>query len=144
MAVTLTREQIMQIIPHRDPFLLVDEVMDLDMSTMTVRGVKHVSGEEYFFKGHFPGHPVMPGVLVLEAIAQNGAVCLLNKPEFAGKIALFARANNVRFKGMIVPGDDLVMETKMVKLKAGVAISEGTAWVNGQVVCTAEITCMIK
>lgn len=140
----LTREGIMQIIPHRDPFLLVDEIDFLDMDTMHVIGKKFVTGEEYFFKGHFPGNPIMPGVLILESLAQTGAVCLLDKPEFKGKIALFARANNVRFKGMVLPGDTLVLDSQMLRLKAGVCICQGIATVNGKTVLEAEVTCAIK
>lgn len=140
----LTKQQILEIIPHRDPFLLVDEIDYLDMPTMHVKGRKFLTGEEYFFKGHFPDQPIMPGVLMLESVAQTGAVCVLNRPEFKGKVALFARADNVRFKGSAFPGDTIETESKMTKMKAGVCISEGTARVNGIVIMTAQITCVVK
>lgn len=140
----MNREQIMQVIPHRDPFLLVDEIDYLDMSEMHIIGKKFVTGEEYFFKGHFPGNPIMPGVLILESLAQTGAVCVLNREEFKGKTALFARAENVKFKGMVVPGDTLVLDTKMLRIKAGVCFSTGTAYVGDKVVLTADIVCAVK
>lgn len=139
----LNLEDIKNIIPHRDPFLLIDKVTELDMENLTVTAEKYVTGEEYFFKGHFPGNPIMPGVLVLEAMAQAGACVILSMPEFKGRIALFARANDVKWKKMVLPKDTLTFKVKMTKIRGKVAVCNGEAFVGDTLACSAEITCAI-
>ena len=139
----LSQEQIKQIIPHRDPFLLIDEVLELAPGTRCVAG-KHITGAEDFFRGHFPDYPVMPGVLILEAMAQAGAVAILSLEEYKGKIALFAGADNVKWKRQVRPGDELRLEVSLQKAKFGVICGEGTAYVGDAVVCTAGIKCAVQ
>ncbi len=135
----LNQEQIKQIIPHREPFLLVDEVIGCTVG-QKIKAVKHVTGEEDFFKGHFPEMPVMPGVLQLEALAQAGAVSVLSLDDFKGKIALFGAANNVKFRRQVVPGDELTLEVEMTRLSKVAGKGKGVASVNGEVTCEGELT----
>lgn len=139
MVKSLDIEEIKSIIPHRDPFLLIDRVLELDVENGSVVAEKKITGEEYFFKGHFPERPIMPGVLVLESIAQAGACCILSMEEYKGKIAVFAKANNVKWKNMVLPGDTLTLKIQLDRIKAGVAISKGAAYVGDKLVCEAEI-----
>lgn len=134
--------QIQEIIPHRHPFLLVDYIEDYEPGEYAV-GYKCVTYREDFFKGHFPGHPVMPGVLTLEALAQVGAVAILSVEENKGKIAFFGKIDNCKFKGMVCPGDKLKLETKIIKRKGPVGVGQATASVDGKVVASAELTFMI-
>ena len=135
----LTAPQIAEILPHRYPFALVDRILDFEPGKWAV-GRKCVSVNEQLFCGHFPGQPVMPGVLMIEAMAQVGAVAALSLPENKGKLALFGGIKNARFKRQVVPGDVLEMECELVKMRGPIGIGEGTARVDGKVVCTAEIT----
>jgi 3-hydroxyacyl-[acyl-carrier-protein] dehydratase len=128
----------MEIIPHRDPFLLIDEVTELGLDN-SVTAVKHVTGNEDFFRGHFPGYPVMPGVLVLEAMAQAGAVVILGMPEYKGKIALFAGADDVRWRKEVKPGDTLTLKVKLEKIKFGMGVANGEAYVGDTLACSAVI-----
>src|SRR5690554_5155746 len=105
----LESKDIQKIIPHRYPFLLVDRIIQLEEGKSAV-GIKNVSGNEPFFQGHFPNYPVMPGVLIMEALAQVGAVVLLKMPEFAGRIPLFAGMDKVKFRRQVIPGDQLRLE----------------------------------
>ncbi len=130
-------EEIQRILPHRYPFLLVDRVIDGELGSFAT-GIKQVTGNEFFFQGHFPGQPVFPGVLQIEALAQVGAIAVLAMPEHQGKIALFAGVNRARFKGIVRPGDTLVMTTKFTGKKAGIGFAEGRATVDGKTVCQAE------
>jgi len=130
--------EIQKIIPHRYPFLLVDRILELEPGKKAV-GIKNVSVNEHFFQGHFPGHPVMPGVLIIEALAQVGAVALLSMDEYKGKIALFARIENARFRQQVVPGDQLVMEVEVLKLKGTVGKAQAKAMVDGKVAAEAEL-----
>ncbi|SHN68311.1 3-hydroxyacyl-ACP dehydratase FabZ [Desulfitobacterium chlororespirans] len=126
----LESQEIQKIIPHRYPFLLVDRILELEDGKRGV-GLKNVSGNEPFFQGHFPGYPVMPGVLIMEALAQVGAVILLKMPEYAGHIALFAGLEDVRFRRQVIPGDQLRLEVELLKLKRGLGVAQGKAYVGG-------------
>lgn len=135
-------KEIEQIIPHRHPFLLIDYVEDMVPGEYAV-GYKCVTFREDFFKGHFPQEPVMPGVLIIEALAQTGAVAALALEENKGKIAYFAGINKCKFKGKVVPGDKLKLETRIVRSKGPLGIGEAVASVDGKVVVTAELSFMI-
>ena len=134
--------QIMEILPHRQPFLLIDAVEELEPGKRAV-ALKCVSYNEPYFGGHFPGEPVMPGVLIVEALAQTGAVAILSMEENRGKTAYFAEINRARFKKKVVPGDVLMLETELIKQKGPVAIARATATVDGKVAATAELTVAI-
>ena len=135
-------KQIEEIIPHRHPFLLVDYIEDYVPGEYAV-GYKCVTFREDFFKGHFPQQPVMPGVLIVEALAQTGAVAILSQEENKGKIAFFGGIDKCRFKRKVVPGDKLRLETKIIKQKGPVGIGEAIASVDGKVAVQAELTFMI-
>ena len=135
-------KEIEQIIPHRHPFLLVDYIEDMVPGEYAV-GYKCVTFREDFFKGHFPQEPVMPGVLIIEALAQTGAVAALSLEENKGKIAYFAGINKCKFKGKVVPGDKLKLETRIVRSKGPLGVGEAVASVDGKVVVTAELSFMI-
>lgn len=136
---TLNLEQIKEIIPHRDPFLLIDEVTELEPG-VSVTAKKYLKPDEYWFKGHFPGQPVQPGVLMIEMLAQAGAVCALSLPENKGKIAFFAGIDKARFRGTVVPGDTLELHVTMTKKKGPIVFGDAVATVNGKKVVTAEIS----
>lgn len=138
----LNNQQIQQLIPHRYPFLLVDKVTDLEPGVKAT-GIKCVSANEMHFLGHFPGNPVMPGVLIVEAMAQVGAIVSLSLPENQGKLGLFGGIKEARFRRQVVPGDVLTMEVELVKQKGPVGVLKGKATVDGAVAATAEMTCMM-
>ena len=138
----LNINQIKEIIPHRHPFLLIDRILDLSPGK-SATALKNVTVNEYFFCGHFPSEPVMPGVLIIEAMAQAGAVAVLSLPENKGKIAYFGAVNNAKFRAKVVPGDTLRLEVELVKLKAKAGIGMGTAFVGDKKVAEAELTFII-
>lgn len=131
------QEQIKQIIPHREPFLLVDAVNS--MSEDKISAAKNVTGQEDFFQGHFPGQPVMPGVLIVEALAQAGAVLILSRPEFAGRIAYFGGIDKVRFKRKVVPGDLLRLDVEITKMRGSIGFGKGQAFVGDELAASAEV-----
>ena len=137
----LNREQIMEIIPHRPPMLLVDEITELTESGAT--GTLYLTGDEFFFQGHFPGNPIMPAVFRLEALAQVGAVALLSMPEFKGKTAVYTGIDKAKFRAIAVPGDTLKMEINFVKRRGPMAVAEGIVWVGDQRAAEAEIKCAV-
>lgn len=139
---SLTTKQIQQIIPHRHPFLLVDYIEDYEPGKYAI-GYKCVTFREDFFRGHFPQEPVMPGVLTVEALAQTGAVAILSEEANKGKIAYFGGINKCKFKGKVVPGDKVKLETRMIKRKGPLGIGEAVASVDGKVVVWAELTFMV-
>lgn len=138
MAVLDTKE-IMEIIPHRQPFLLIDTIEELEPGVRAV-GKKCVSFNEPYFAGHFPGNPVMPGVLIIEALAQVGAVAILGQEQWKGKTAYFVGINNAKFRQKVLPGDVLMLETTIVKQKGSIGVGEAVATVNGKVAAKAELT----
>jgi 3-hydroxyacyl-[acyl-carrier-protein] dehydratase len=134
----LNIQEIQEIIPHRYPFLLVDRILEVEEGKSAV-GIKNVSANEEFFNGHFPGYPVMPGVLIVEALAQVGAVAMLKKEENRGRLAFFTGIDNCRFKKQVKPGDQLRLEVEMVRVRGSIGKGKATASVDGDVVCEAEI-----
>ncbi len=136
---TLGSAEIQKIIPHRYPFLLVDRVLESEPGKRIV-AEKNVTINEWFFQGHFPGRPVMPGVLIVEALAQVGAVALLSQPEHAGKIVFFAGIDAVRFRRVVVPGDTLHLSVELTKMRSRVGKGRGEAWVEGQLAAEGEFT----
>ena len=138
----LNIKEIMNIIPHRSPFLLVDRIEEMEVGKRAV-GKKCVTYNEPFFAGHFPQEPVMPGVLIIEALAQVGAVCCLSAEENKGKIGFLGGVNKAKFRGKVVPGDVLNLEVEMIRVKGPVGVGKGTATVDGKVVASGEITFMI-
>ena len=129
----------MDLIPHRHPFLLIDTIEELEPGVRAV-GKKCVSYNEPFFAGHFPNEPVMPGVLIIEAMAQAGAAAILSKPENQGKTAYFAGISQAKFKKKVVPGDVLTLELEIMKEKGPIGIGRGTAKVDGKLAASAELT----
>ena len=134
-------KEIMDIIPHRYPFLLIDKVIKIEENKITA--IKNVTANEYYFQGHFPTEPVMPGVLIIESLAQAGAVALLSKDEFKGKIAYFAGINNAKFRRKVVPGDTLRLEVELIKIRGKAGIGYGIAYVEDKKVCEGELTFMV-
>lgn len=135
----LNREQIQQIIPHRDPFLLVDQVLDL-IPGQQVTAVKHVRAEEYYFEGHFPQEKVMPGVLIVEALAQAGAIAVLSMEENSGKIAYFGGIKEAKFREKVVPGDVLRLEVTLDRMRSTAGMGTAVAWKGDKVCCRCQIT----
>lgn len=134
----LKAKEILEILPHRYPMLLVDRVLEI-VEGQSITALKNVSHNEAFFQGHFPQEPVMPGVLIVEALAQAGALLVLSKPENRGKIPLFAGIDECRFKRRVVPGDQLRLEIKVTRLKGPVGKCEARALVDGEVACEAKL-----
>jgi UDP-3-O-[3-hydroxymyristoyl] N-acetylglucosamine deacetylase/3-hydroxyacyl-[acyl-carrier-protein] dehydratase len=134
----LNAEEIMKILPHRPPFLVVDKIIRLEIGRRAV-GIKNLTMDDYFFKGHFPGKPVMPGVLIIESMAQVGGVMMLAPEENRGKLAFFLAANNIKFRKTVVPGDQLVLEVTAGKIKSKTGQVHGQALVDGKVVAEADL-----
>lgn len=135
--------EIMEMIPHRYPFFLVDRITEC-IPGKYAKGYKNITMNEEFFQGHFPGNPIMPGVLQLEALAQCSAPILLTMDAFKGKLTLFAGMENVRFKNIVRPGDRLDMEIQLVKLKGSIGKSHAVGYVDGKVVVEADMTVCMK
>lgn len=135
-------KEIQEIIPHRHPFLLIDCIEELEPGVRAV-GYKSVTYNEPFFAGHFPEEPVMPGVLIVEALAQTGAVAILGLEENKGKIAYFGAINNAKFKRRVVPGDRIRLECEIIKQKGPVGVGKATATVDNKLAVSAELTFMI-
>ena len=135
----LSTKEIMEIIPHRQPFLLIDTIEEMEPGVRAV-GKKCVSYNEPYFAGHFPQEPVMPGVLIVEALAQVGAVAILSQPEFKGKTAYFAAINSAKFKNKVVPGDVLRLETEIIKVKGPIGVGAAKAYVGDKLAVQAELT----
>lgn len=135
----LSKEEIKRIIPQREPFLMIDEVEEYISGEMAI-AYKNVNESEWYFKGHFPGNPIMPGVLITEALAQTGAVAILSLEENKGKNALFGGIDKMKFKKMVIPGDRLKLEVRIIKKKGPIGVGEGIATVNGDVVAKGELT----
>lgn len=139
----LDSNEIQKIIPHRYPFQLVDKIID-GVEGKSAVGIKCVTVNEPFFQGHFPDYHVMPGVLILEALAQVGAVALLSMEEYKGKIALFAGVKNAKFRRQVKPGDVLELNCELVQMKMGIGIAEAVAKVDGEVACKAQLTFAVQ
>ncbi|WP_209121776.1 3-hydroxyacyl-ACP dehydratase FabZ [Alkalihalobacillus sp. BA299] len=139
----LSIEEIKEIIPHRYPFLLIDRILEVEEGQRAI-GLKNVTANEEFFNGHFPDYPVMPGVLIIEALAQVGAVAILKKEENRGKLAFFAGIDNCRFKEQVKPGDQLRLEVEIVRLRGPIGKGKATASVDGKVVCETDLMFALK
>ncbi len=135
-------KEIQEIIPHRHPFLLIDAIDELEPGIRAV-GYKAVTYNEPFFAGHFPGEPVMPGVLIVEALAQTGAVAILSREENRGKVAYFGAVNHARFRQKVIPGNRLRLECQIIRQKGPMGIGQATATVDGKTAVSAELTFMI-
>ena len=135
----LNKEEIKNIIPQRDPFLMIDEVEEYVPGESAI-AYKNVNEQEWYFKGHFPGNPIMPGVLIAESLAQTGAVAILSMDENKGKNALFGGIDKMKFKRKVVPGDRLKLEVKIIKRKGPIGVGEARATVDEKIVAKGELT----
>ena len=133
---------IMKVLPHRPPFLLIDRILEVEPGK-SCKALKNVTYNEEFFKGHYPDYPVMPGVLIVEAMAQTGCYGILTLEGNEGKLPLFAGMNNVKFRKQVVPGDTLILEVTIDKLRSNYGKGTGKAYVNDQLVCEAELIFML-
>ncbi|MCX7760776.1 MAG: 3-hydroxyacyl-ACP dehydratase FabZ [Hydrogenothermaceae bacterium] len=136
--------KIMEVLPHRYPFLLVDRILDLDLENLKVVALKNVTYNEPFFVGHFPNNPVMPGVLIIEAMAQVGAYMMLKKAQIENGTVLFASIEEAKFRKPVVPGDQLIFEVEGINIKKSMGKIKGVAKVDGQVVCEATLMAAVR
>jgi 3-hydroxyacyl-[acyl-carrier-protein] dehydratase len=143
IALPLDRAGIEAILPHREPFLLIDEVLELEPGAR-VRARKRVREDEWYLRGHFPGRPVMPGVLIVEAMAQTGAVAVLSEEENRGRLALFAGIDDTRFKRIVEPGDDLELECTLEQVRGPVGKGRARATVDGQIAARGTLTFAVE
>jgi 3-hydroxyacyl-[acyl-carrier-protein] dehydratase len=134
----LSKEDIKKIIPHREPFLFIDEIVEISPGK-SVKAIKYVKGDEFYFKGHFPENPIMPGVIIIETMAQAGAVSLLMLEQYKGKLVLFAGIDNAKFKKIVRPNDVLEMEVEIISLKMNVGRAKAVVKVNNELACSAEL-----
>lgn len=134
----LDTKQIMEIIPHRYPMLMVDRIVEMEPGKRAV-GIKNVSANEPVFQGHYPGMPIFPGVLMIEAMAQTGGVALMTLPELAGRVPLFAGIDEAKFKRPVFPGDQLRIEVEIVGMKRGLGIGTGKVYVGDELKCEATV-----
>ncbi len=139
METLMNNIEIQKILPHRYPFLLVDKITEMDEGK-SIKGIKNVTVNEPFFQGHFPGNPIMPGVLICEALAQVGAVLLLSMEENKGKLGVFTGINNFKFRRQVVPGDTLELSAELLTYRHGMGKAEVCATVEGQVAAKGEIS----
>lgn len=134
----MNKEQIKEVLPHREPFLLVDQVEEMEVGKSIV-ATKFVTEDEYYFQGHFPGRPIMPGVLIVESLAQAGGIVVLSMPENKGKLAVFGAIKNAKFKKQVVPGDTLTLKVTMDRLRASSGTGHAEAYVGDVLACKCEI-----
>ena len=137
--VLLNKEQIKEVIPHREPFLLIDEVIALEPGVKCIAKT-YIKETDFWFQGHFPSYPVTPGVLMIEMLAQTGAVCAGSLPENKGRIALFAKIDKAKFRRQVLPGETLTLEVNLLKFKHNVGIGKAVASVDGDKAATATLT----
>lgn len=135
----LSKEEIKEIIPQRDPFLMIDEVEEYKPGESAI-AYKYVKEEEWYFKGHFPGNPIMPGVLITESLAQTGAIAILSLEENKGKNALFGGIDKMKFKKIVIPGDKLKLEVKIINKKGPIGVGEAIATVEDKIVAKGKLT----
>lgn len=134
---------ICEIIPHRHPFLFVDKILEMEPMKRCV-GQKNVSFNDSFFQGHYPNYPIMPGVLIVEALAQVGAYLLLSTEEYRGKLPIFRGIDKAKFKRQVKPGDILNLEVELIRLRGNIGIAKGTASVDGETACYCELTFFVQ